>query len=315
MKTFPTIDLHQDLLLHRKKRDLFNNEWQTDFSLLEESNVKITVATAFPYPEDEDFFAPKNNDLIEAQFKEYNRYCEEHDNWKIIKNSQDLERVLVSEDLFGLILHIEGLNVFPEQGFEALETWYEMGWRSLGLVWNYANELGGGTKSNDVDLTELGREVLGWLQQKNMVVDLAHMNKNTFDSTIEYIDRPALISHTCSAQIHPNQRNITDKQLQKIKTTGGVVGIFFSDKFISSTNSSINEVVEHIKYIVDKIGIEHVAIGSDFGGILAGTPNKLSSVENFDNLWGRLEKEGFSKEEVEKIGYKNAKRVISEYLQ
>jgi len=315
MKTFPIIDLHQDLLLHRKKRGLFDHEWQTDFSLLEENNVKVTVATAFPYPEDEDFFAPKTNDLIEAQFEEYNRYCEKQENWQIIKDERDLEQVLSSEDLFGLILHIEGLNVFPKQGFEVLARWYEMGWRSLGLVWNYANELGGGTKDNEVYLSELGKEVLDWLEQKDMVIDLAHMNKNTFNSAIDYINKPALVSHTYSAQLYSNQRNITDKQLQKVETTGGVVGVFFSDKFINPTNSSIDDVVKHIKYIVEKIGIEHVAVGSDFGGILEGTPTNLSSVADFDNLWSRLEQEGFTREEIEKIGYKNAKRVLSEYLQ
>jgi len=314
MPAIPLIDLHQDFILHIKNPELFKNKGQTGFAMLQRANVKVLMATAFPNPPEENYFNPVVNQLIEKDFLQYNEYAKTKPDWAIIKNAADLERILNSKNLRGFILHIEGLNVLPEDHFETLEKWYGLGWRSLGPVWNYDNPLGGGTLGK-TGLTEQGKKIISWLEKRRMILDFAHMNEKTFFETAAIYNSPILVSHANAKSIFLNNRNLSDDQLKKIKASGGIVGVFCAKKFISEKNSvSVKDLIRHINKIRDVAGVQSIAIGTDFGGLISGVPKDLNSISQIAVLAKALKQEGYTDSEIEKIFFGNALRVLKQTL-
>lgn len=304
------IDLHQDLLLYISRPDLYPNDItkQTSFEQIKKNNLKVVIATTFPVPDDEDYTNPITNEMIEKDIIFYNEYCARHPEFLIIKNKEDFNRVLSDENLFGLIIHIEGLNVFNEDtDWGMLEHWYDMGLRSIGPVWNLSNPFGGGTVESG-GLTNLGQKLIAWCEQKGVIVDFAHMNQETFWDAVKIINKPIFVSHGNAYSVCENIRNYTDEQLQKIRDTKGCIGIFFSKKFLGREDESI--VYEHINKILEIAGSDCIGIGSDYGGVISGFAEGFDSVDCLPKLISML---GIDIQE--KISYKNAVRVIGEYLQ
>lgn len=310
------IDLHQDLLLHIARPELFQTVTQTSFEHLERANTKIVFSSAFPVPSNFDFFSPEINDLITEDFKMYHTYLRDHPNWNIIQHTQDIDEILAHPDKRGLILHIEGLNLFTKQDWHYLDEWYDLDWRSLGPVWTKPNTLGGGNECSDLGLTKLGHDVLAWVNSRGLIVDLAHMNKQTFWDTVAILDKPLLATHTGAAGIFSHPRNLDDDQLQAIAKSNGLVGIYFVDEFLTENRleAGISHVVNHITYLKNKIGIDHVAIGTDFGGLPDRVMPELSCLDDMPALWQALEVAGYTQREIEKISYRNALRVIKDNL-
>ena len=324
MEKIPKIDLHQDISLHIHKRDILldTNHWQTDFEKITSSNTKIVIASGFPLPQEYDieknFYGTEMNTYIEDDFDFYQDYCNKNSNWRIIKDSKDIKDCISKDDEFGLLLHIEGLNAFSGSSKEwiRLEKWNEQGWRSLGLVWNLQNSLGGGNKSDDQDLTVLGAEMINWLQGNKMIVDFAHMNYKTFMSASKIMRQPIIISHGGASSVRKHPRNYTDEQLKAVADTDGVIGMYLVRYFLTEKiKATLDDIFLHIDYIVKSIGIDHVTIGSDFGG-LRSLPfvEDLESVDKIDNLFEKLSQEGYTESMIEKIAYKNSKRVLVSIL-
>ncbi len=319
MKQLPIIDLHQDLLLYVKHKDLFPNDMveQTGFVENERADVRLVTATAFPHVVDDEYLDSKTNDIIEEDLIRYGEICKKDVTWKLVLNGQDFLSSIVSNNPRGLVLHVEGLNAFSgdADAWKMLERWYQLGLRSVGIVWNLTNSLGGGTLDSTQGLTELGRKVLVWLQGKNMIVDFAHMNEATFWNASDVVRGPIVISHGNARAICDDPRNYTDEQLKHVAASGGIVGVFFSKKFlVTDRDATVDDVVRHINHLRDVMGIDHVGIGTDFGGILSGFPGELKSIERLSLLWDALFEAGYDDESIEKIAYKNALRVIGSIL-
>jgi membrane dipeptidase len=311
------VDLHQDLRLHVERRDLFpGDHWQTSFEMLKKANVKLTVASGFPVPPEENFLDPVANDLIEEDFVAYNKYCKENPDWFLVTKKIDLETLFAKQNQSGLLLHVEGLNAFSGE-WDMLERWYALGWRSLGIVWNLTNSLGGGTKDFSQGLTSLGSEMLEWLQEHRMVVDFAHMNAPTFYDAVKIMKQPIVVSHGNAAALCPNPRNYTDEQLRLIAESGGVVGVFFASTYLVGKEKGIGtvvDVVNHVDYLRDIMSIDHVALGTDFGGVTTGLLSDIDAIDKIALFWSELQKRGYTENEIEKISHLNAHRVLREIL-
>jgi membrane dipeptidase len=315
----PIIDVHQDLLVHINFREKYNQNHQTDFELLAQSNVKIVVATAFPEPPDGNYFNPVTTDLITADFAAYHAWCVLHPEWSIVKTACDIARIMETPGAHGLILHIEGLNVCDEKLWEQCEVWYTLGWRSCGIVWNLDNPLGGGAKGVGAPLTVLGEAMITWLVAHHMLVDCAHMSATTFWDTariIQSVNQSLFISHGNCCALCDTPRNYTDDQLKKVAETDGVIGPFFAKTFVTGRElpGNVKNIVQHIEHMRRVMGIDHIALGTDFGGIISGTLDGLAAVTDMNNLWLELARCGYTDGELEKIAYKNAARVLAQQL-
>lgn len=161
-------------------------------------------------------------------------------------------------------------------------------------------------------LTDFGRVLVKEMNRLGVVIDVSHLSDKGFYDVIELSERPIAASHSNARGLCRDIRNLTDDMLFKLAENEGVTGMNFANHFLNNDpergRDTIPCVVEHIKYIKKKIGVEHIAIGSDFDGI---DPNiSLKDASMMGELLHALEKEGFTATEIEKIAYKNALRVF-----
>lgn len=310
MKIF---DLHQDLLTHLRFGEQFGQSPQTSFESIASSQIDLVVATAFPCPPLDDQYHDSVSGLITEELELYQDFLHKHPDWQLVLSADDL--------LSGnqkMLLHLEGLNVFDgsTKSWDQLKVWQALGVRSVGTHWNVENKLGGGTLQPGVGLTELGQEVIHYLEENNLVFDLAHMSRQGFIDAAAISTRPLYVSHGNVDALCQNVRNYTDQQLRMIAKTNGVIGIFFANTFVVGKDrvGTINDVVAHIDYIRDLIGIEHVAIGTDLGGIISGGIAGLEHVDQLSNLEAALLAADYTEQDIEKIFYQNAQRVLQVHL-
>ncbi len=312
MKLF---DLHQDLMLHMLAREKYGQNEQTSWTLLESSVVDLVVATAFPDPISGDQADPIVNMLITEDIQRYRKFLDNNTHaWKLVEKTPDLDVTTKK-----LILHIEGINAVSDSTtlLVALSQWVAMGVRSIAPWWNIDNALGGGTHSPTRGLTPLGRLAIEWIETNGLLLDLAHASRQTFLDVAQITKRPLYVSHGNADTLCPTPRNYTDEQLRLIAETDGVIGVFFPATFTVGAGipGTIFDAVRHIVYIRDLIGVRHVAIGSDFGGIISGTLQGLSSVTDLPALTDALRFAGFTTDDIEAIFYTNALRVIRTHIQ
>lgn len=202
------------------------------------------------------------------------------------------------------VLASEGLH--PLEGrLDNLERLYDAGFRIAGLTHFFDNEVGGSAHGLDKGgLTPLGRQVIARLEDKAMLIDLAHASRALIDDVLASARRPLLVSHTGVEGTCPGPRNLSDQHLRGIAASGGVVGIGYWDTAVCAT--SVAAIVQAIRYSADQIGVEHVALGSDFNGTVH-TPFDASGLAQ---LTEGLLAAGFSQAEIAAIMGGNVQRLL-----
>jgi membrane dipeptidase len=217
------------------------------------------------------------------------------------------------------VLHHEGAEAI-DPGFEALETWYEAGLRSLGPVWSRPNQFAHGVpfvfpSSPDTGpgLTNAGHALVRRCAELGILVDLSHLNEAGFWDVARLDAGPLVASHAGAHALCPASRNLTDRQLDAIGASGGLVGIVFASLFLRPdfadiADTPIELIAEHARYVADRIGVEHVALGSDFDG--ATIPAALGDAAGIPRLLESFSEAGFTAEEMGAIAWGNWRRVL-----
>ena len=141
-----------------------------------------------------------------------------------------------------------------------------------------------------------------------MLIDLAHASKPMIDDVLAMATRPLVVSHTGVAGTCPGPRNLSDEHLRRIAAGGGLIGIGYWDGAVCAT--SVDAIVKAIRYSVDLIGVEHVALGSDFDGTIHAPFDTSGLVLLTDGLL----KAGFSTEQITAIMGGNVQRLLLQYL-
>ena len=325
-KKMKIIDLHQDILIHQDNQSQYKYKNQTSLDQIMNSDIRVVFGTGFVFGENDNFFAPNCMNLIEQGIDRYIQYSKVNADFIVIKTADDFASVTSDRsqpEKRGVIFHIEGLNTLEDtqECWDFLQRMYEKGLRSIGIVWTLQNSIGGGNDSSpDCGLTPLGEKLIRWAFEHGVLVDYAHMNEKTFSDVLSIateqsakgkVPQPVFISHGNARSICDNNRNYSDDQLMKVKESGGIIGVFFANNcLVSEGLATVDDVVKHIVYIRDLIGIDYIAIGSDLGGLSLNIPEGLRNIYSFDNLEKALLKAGFSDEDTEKIFYKNAYRFL-----
>ncbi len=189
-----------------------------------------------------------------------------------------------------------------------LEEFYRQGVRMMGLTWNPSNALGDGTLGRQHGgLTDLGRSVLRRMEELGVVVDVSHLSEQSFWEALRSTRGPIIASHSNAAVLHMHPRNLTDEQLRAIAQRGGVVGVNFYAGFLGA--ATLDRVLDHIDYLAKVMGVDHVALGSDYDGI-PQAPAGLEDVSKLPNLTAGLQRRGYTTEQIHKILGGNALRVF-----
>ncbi len=242
------------------------------------------------------------------------------DTFKIVKTIDEIEKI-VKDGKIAAVSTIEGGYSFNEDNaLELINQYYDLGVRVVGFNWNYSNHLGEGSsrKYNDSKktpssggLTKLGEKLAIEMNRLGMVIDVSHMAESTFWDIINISKAPVIASHSGVYFLRNHPRNLTDEQLKALAKNRGVIGIVFYPDFLTNSNSAyIKDYVDHIDYVVNLIGIDHVGMGSDFDG--ATLPNDIKDSSELYKVTEELVRRGYSKEDIEKLLGKNTLRVLQE---
>ena len=219
------------------------------------------------------------------------------------------------------ILHLEGAEPLSAD-LSDLEAWYARGLRSVGLVWSRANAFAEGvpfrfpsTPDTGPGLTTAGRELVRECNALGILVDLSHLNEAGFWDVASLSSRPLVATHSNAHALCASTRNLTDAQLDAIGASGGVVGVNFAVSFLREDGGQVaatplEEIVRHVDYIAGRIGIDHVAFGSDFDGALV--PEDLGGISGLPKLVDALRAGGFDDDAVAKVTHRNWLRVLGD---
>lgn len=237
---------------------------------------------------------------------------------KVVRTADELAHCLET-GVMAAILHLEGVEPI-DTDLHALHVLYQAGLRSVGIVWSRPNAFGNGVPFNFPDtpdigpgLTDAGQALVKACNQLGIMVDNSHLNERGFWDVAELSEAPLVATHSGAHALCPTPRNLTDKQLDAIKETGGIAGVNFHIGFLradgrSDVETSLTEIVRHAAYMADRIGIDHVGLGSDFDG--ATMPHDLKDVAGLPKLVQALRDHGFDEASLKKIAYENWVRVL-----
>ncbi len=217
---------------------------------------------------------------------------------------------------------IEGAYSLEEyNALDLLKQYYDLGIRAIALCWSNSNSLGEGVNEKYVDgkpseggLSELGLKVIEEMNRLGMIIDVSHMNERTFWDTVKASKAPIIASHSNARSLFDHPRNLTDEQIKAIADSGGVVQQNFYAGFLGpKADRKLKKLVDHIDYVVNLVGIDHVGLGSDFDG--GGMPEDLPNASFYYRLIEELENRGYNKSDMEKIAGKNTLRVMAKVQQ
>jgi len=258
-----TINCHSDFLCHaigsyRGAGDpAFLCQWRENLTAGGVNAVFCALggdADGFPsgYPETSAYFETANE--LSERFAE---------SFQVAHTAEELIAARQNGRI-ALLLGLEGCHALEGQ-LGMLERLHGQGLRWFSLTWNYANELGDGAgERTHGGLTSFGREAIGLAQRLGIVVDLVHASRPTFWDAITVGEAPFIVSHSNAATICPHSRNLTDDQIRKVASTGGVIGINFYPRFLTEGEPRWANIERHVRYIAELVGPEHVALGPDF---------------------------------------------------
>ena len=286
------VDLHADALLW--KRDLLrrNRVGQADLPRLVAGNVAVQVFAAVTKFPGAAVYRGKsyNIDLLvplaAVQFWPFGAWtglkyralyqarrlhrlsADSNGRLRILKAREDLDAFLAERrerpDILGGILAIEGVHCLEER-IENLDELFHAGFRLAGLVHFCDNAAGG--SSNGVGgggLTPFGRAVVARMEALSMIVDLAHASPRLIDDVLGVASRPVLVSHTGVRGAYDNVRNLSDEHARAVAAAGGILGVGYWKDAIGAPSPMA--VARTAAYLAELVGIEHVALGSDFDG-------------------------------------------------
>lgn len=237
---------------------------------------------------------------------------------KIIHSAADLEYCL-NQGIFAALLHIEGAESI-DTGFRTLEAYYQAGLRSIGPVWSRPNIFGTGVPflfSHSPDtgpgLTAAGRDLVRECNHLRIVIDVSHLNEAGFNDVARLSDAPLIATHSNAWKLAPCSRNLTDRQLDAIKDSDGMVGINFAVGFLREDGAPepetpLSEIVRHVDYLVNRVGIDRVGFGSDFDGAMI--PAAIGDAAGLPRLIEALHDHGYDQAALRKLAHNNWLRVL-----
>lgn len=238
--------------------------------------------------------------------------------FKVVLSAGELEKS-IRKGVMAAILHFEGAEAI-DADLNALEVYYQAGLRSLGLVWSRPNIFAEGvpfrfphSPDTGPGLSDAGKALVKACNQLGVMVDLSHLNEKGFWDVAKLSTAPLVATHSNVHALCPSTRNLTDAQLDAIRESDGMVGLNFHVAFLredgrSEPDTSLDIMVRHIDYLVERLGVERVGFGSDFDG--ATMPSDLGDAAGLPRLIDALRTSGYDDDMLRKIAHENWMRVL-----
>jgi membrane dipeptidase len=245
------------------------------------------------------------------------------DHLELALSPSDVERVFGAGKIASM-LGMEGGHAI-ENSLGSLRAFYDLGARYMTLTHSqtidWADACTGEVRHHG--LTRFGEEVVREMNRLGMLVDLSHVSPATMSDALDVVEAPVIFSHSSARALTNHVRNVPDSILRRMPSNGGVVMVTFVPSFINeevrvyqgpredTPRATLADVADHIEYIRDVAGIDHVGIGGDFDGITS-TPVGLEDVSTYPALLAELSLRGWSEAELRKVAGENLLRVWRE---
>ncbi|KAJ3313252.1 dipeptidase 1 (renal) [Boothiomyces sp. JEL0838] len=313
----PLIDTHNDLpwSIRNRKDDVLNvtvlpQSFHTDIVRMREGGLTGQIWSAYIGCEKD---LTKKGDFILKTLQQIDIVKQ------LIKDNPDFAYAAEADDIISLfkqgkissLIGIEGGHQIDDS-LEALRMYYDLGVRYMTLTHgchtNWADSASMPSLYNG--LTDFGIKIVKEMNRIGMMVDISHVSHKTMRDVIKVTRAPLFASHSSSASLCPTERNMPDDVLLAMKDLDGVIMINFWPNLIScSSKATLSQVADHISYISNLVGPEHVGFGGDFDGIDVVTEG-LEDVSKYPYLVAELIKRGFSDKDVVNIMGANLIRVL-----
>ncbi|MBW2236127.1 MAG: dipeptidase [Deltaproteobacteria bacterium] len=234
---------------------------------------------------------------------------------RIVRTAVDLEAALAlrsgrpaGERPVAALLGIEGAHALDGRA-ENVDALYDAGFRMIGLHHFFDSRLGGSLHGESGEgLTEFGREVVRRLENRRIIIDLAHSSPAVVDDVLAMASRPVVVSHTGMQGTCDSPRNLSDAQMRRIADAGGLVAIGYWDGAICDVTPE--GVVRTLRYAIDTLGVEHVALGSDYDG----STWTMFDTSELAVLTETMLRQGFTPAEIQAVMGGNSARFLLEQL-
>ena len=228
---------------------------------------------------------------------------------KVCRSAADIRRC-IDQGVLAAILHIEGAEAIDPE-LHMLDVLYESGLRSIGPVWSRPNIFGHGvpfrypsTPDTGPGLTDHGRALVKACNRLKVMIDLSHLNEKGFWDVAKLSDAPLVATHSNAYALCNHSRNLTDRQLAAIRESRGMVGVNFATAFIRpdgqrSEQTPLEQLVRHVDYLIEHVGIDGVGLGSDFDGTTV--PVEIGDARGLPRLVEAMRRHGYDDATLRKI--------------
>ncbi|HZP21745.1 MAG TPA: dipeptidase [Bauldia sp.] len=235
------------------------------------------------------------------------------DDFAICRSAAAVRAALDAGRIAG-VMHMEGAEAIGPD-LDALYLFHALGLRSLGPVWSRPTVFGHGVPfkfPGDPDigpgLTDRGKELVRLCNQLGIMIDLSHMNRAGFDDVARLSTAPLVATHSNVHALCRTPRNLTDRQLAQIRESSGMVGLNFSTSFLradgmAATDMTLDPMLRHMDYLIEKLGEDHVGLGSDFDGCTL--PDPIKDVTGVPTLFRALADHGYDNALLVKLARDN----------
>jgi membrane dipeptidase len=232
---------------------------------------------------------------------------------RICRTVQEIRDCMAS-GVIAAIMHMEGAEAIGPD-LDALDSFYAMGLRSLGIVWSRPTAFGHGVPfrfpgkpDTGPGLTDAGKELVRRCNELRILIDLSHLNEKGFDDVARLSNAPLVATHSNAHAITPSTRNLTDRQLAVIRDSGGMVGVNFATSFLrpdgrKADPGNLDVMLQHMDHLIEHLGEDHVGLGSDFDG--ASIPETIGDVAGLGNLRDAMRAHGYDKALMRKLCHEN----------
>jgi len=233
--------------------------------------------------------------------------------FKVCRTAAELRATFGSGKIAG-VMHMEGAEAIGAD-LDALYLFHDMGLRSLGPVWSRPTIFGHGvpfkfpgTPDIGEGLTAAGKDLIRLCNALGIMIDLSHMNEAGFNDVARLSQSPLVATHSNVHALSTSPRNLTDRQLDMIRDSNGMVGLNFSVGFLredgmGQPDTGLDVMVRHLDYLIDKLGEDHVGLGSDFDGCTV--PNPIRDVTGVPTLFDALGTHGYDAPLLAKLASAN----------
>ncbi|WP_455683192.1 dipeptidase [Thomasclavelia sp.] len=320
------VDMHCDTILRifDEGGSLLENDFNIDLRKMLKGDYLLQNFAMFVNLGDNDDPLTKAQRLIDLYYREIEK---NKDLIKPVFSYQDIENNQKDGLMSAMLTLEEGAVV--NNDLAILRNYYRLGVRMITLTWNHPNGIGYpnlvSTKEykdlyhiNDENgLTDFGIEYVKEMERLGMIIDVSHLGDAGFYDVLKYTTKPFVASHSNARSVCGVARNMSDDMIKLLAKRNGVMGINFCGDFLKTSKnggerSCIKDMVNHILYIKDLVGIDYIGLGSDFDGISQDLELKDASMMAM--LKDALFEAGLKEEEIEKVFYKNVLRLYQTIL-